>query len=90
MMSRTSVCAPKPTASPAIPAPVSTGAMSMPNSLSAISTAMLEIAIVATLADQRSQRARAFAAFERIEGRSLAHLVLEASHEEGDGRASSA
>ncbi len=49
MTSRTTVCAPKPTARPAIPAPVSTGVMFTPNSLRTISTAEPVIATVENL-----------------------------------------
>ena len=67
-----------------MPAPVRIGAMSMSNSFSTISTATLAIAIVATAADERAERAGALATLDRVERRALTHLVLEAPHEQRD------
>ena len=88
MMSRTSVCAPKPTARPAIPAPVSTGVMLTPNSSSTISTASAGDRNGRDVADERPERPRALGALERVEGRALADFVLEATHEQAVVRTS--
>ena len=77
MMSRTSVWAPKPTARPTMPAPVSTGAMSSSNSLRIISTAMPTMSPVVTLLDHGAERAGALGALERVEARAQADVVLE-------------
>ena len=68
---------------PAMPAPVSTGAMSMPNSRSTISAAMPTIKTVVDLADRGPERAGAFGALERVEGTAARHLVLESRDDQG-------
>ena len=72
----------KPTAKPAIPAPVSTRVMLTPNSSSTMSTARAVTEIVETLlmSDPRV-RARLPRA-QGVECRSLAYFVFEASHEQ--------
>ena len=85
MMSRTSVCAPKPTARPAMPAPVSTGAMSMWNSLQDHQHGDADDEHRRDLADHGAQRARALGPLQRVEPVPRFDVVLEAPHHQAGG-----
>ena len=81
MMSRTSVCAPKPTARPAMPAPVRHGRDVHPEFVQHHQHGEAADRDGRDIADERAEGARALGPLERVEGRSLADFVLEAAHQ---------
>ena len=79
MTSRTSVCAPNPTARPTIPAPVSTGVMSTSSSRRIIERGDPDDQHRQCLLDHHAQGFRALCSLDDVETGADAHLALEAS-----------